>query len=96
MPEIVAYHEAGHALMALLLGGKVKHATIEPDDDDELLRLCFGWVVPFNLAVRQCLLHGGDTRWSDSGPRCIQCCQALAAVKGRQVGYLRPLQMQPP
>ena len=50
MPEIVAYHEAGHALMALLLGGKVKHATIEPDDDDELLRLCFGWVVPFNLA----------------------------------------------
>src|SRR5476651_762742 len=34
MPEIVAYHEAGHALMALLLGGKVKHVTIEPDDDD--------------------------------------------------------------
>lgn len=34
MPEIVAYHEAGHALMALLLGGKVKHITIEPDDDD--------------------------------------------------------------
>ena len=34
MPEIVAYHEAGHALMAVLLGGKVKHVTIEPDDDD--------------------------------------------------------------
>lgn len=34
MPEIVAYHEAGHVLMALLLGGKVKHVTIEPDDDD--------------------------------------------------------------
>lgn len=34
MPEIIAYHEAGHVLMALLLGGKVKHVTIEPDDDD--------------------------------------------------------------
>ena len=34
MPELTAYHEAGHALMAVLLGGKVKHVTIEPDDDD--------------------------------------------------------------
>jgi len=32
--EIIAYHEAGHALMAMLLGGKVKQVTIEPDDDD--------------------------------------------------------------
>lgn len=34
MPELIAYHEAGHALMALLLGGKVKLVTIEPDKDD--------------------------------------------------------------
>ena len=34
MSEIIAYHEAGHALMALLLGGEVKLVTIEPDNDD--------------------------------------------------------------
>ena len=34
IPELTAYHEAGHALMALLLGGKVKQVTIEPDNDD--------------------------------------------------------------
>lgn len=34
MTELTAYHEAGHALMAHLLGGKVKHVTIEPDHDD--------------------------------------------------------------
>ncbi len=34
MSELIAYHEAGHALMALLLGGTVEHVTIEPDNDD--------------------------------------------------------------
>jgi ATP-dependent Zn protease len=34
MSELIAYHEAGHALMAALLGGKVKQVTIEPDNDD--------------------------------------------------------------
>ncbi len=34
MSEVIAYHEAGHALVAVLLGGKVKQVTIEPDDDD--------------------------------------------------------------
>ena len=34
MPELIAYHESGHALMAVLLGGKVQQVTIEPDDDD--------------------------------------------------------------
>ena len=34
MSELIAYHEAGHALMAHLLGGKVKQVTIEPDNDD--------------------------------------------------------------
>lgn len=32
--EIIAYHEAGHALMAYLLGGVVRQVTIEPDQDD--------------------------------------------------------------
>jgi ATP-dependent Zn protease len=34
MSELTAYHEAGHALMALLLGGEVRHVTLEPDNDD--------------------------------------------------------------
>lgn len=34
MSELTAYHEAGHALMAVLLGGRVKHVTIDPDNDD--------------------------------------------------------------
>jgi ATP-dependent Zn protease len=39
MPELVAYHEAGHALIAHLLGGKVKQVTIDPDNDDGPERL---------------------------------------------------------
>lgn len=38
MPELVAYHEAGHALMAHLLGGQIQLVTIAPDDDDGPLR----------------------------------------------------------
>ncbi len=34
MPELIAYHEAGHALVALLLGGEVRLVTIDPDNDD--------------------------------------------------------------
>jgi hypothetical protein len=34
MLDIVAYHEAGHALMAVILGGEVRQVTIEPADDD--------------------------------------------------------------
>jgi ATP-dependent Zn protease len=34
MTELIAYHEAGHALMAILLGGEVRLLTIEPDNDD--------------------------------------------------------------
>ncbi len=34
MPELTAYHEAGHVLAALLLGAKVKQVTIEPENDD--------------------------------------------------------------
>ena len=34
MAELIAYHEAGHALVAHLLGGVVRQVTIEPDNDD--------------------------------------------------------------
>lgn len=34
MEEINAYHEAGHALVALLVGARVRHVTLEPDYDD--------------------------------------------------------------
>ena len=34
MPELTAYHESGHALVALLLGGQVEQVTIEPNNDD--------------------------------------------------------------
>ena len=34
MPELIAYHEAGHAIVAHLLGGRVKQITIDPDNDD--------------------------------------------------------------
>lgn len=34
MSEISAYHEAGHALMALYVGARVRSVTIDPDRDD--------------------------------------------------------------
>jgi len=34
MPELIAYHEAGHALAAVLLGAEVQLVTIAPDNDD--------------------------------------------------------------
>ena len=34
MSEIIAYHEAGHALVAHLLGAKIQQVTIDPDNDD--------------------------------------------------------------
>lgn len=34
MLEETAYHEAGHVLMAVLLGATVRRVTIEPDEDD--------------------------------------------------------------
>jgi ATP-dependent Zn protease len=32
--ELTAYHEAGHAFMATVLGAKVESVTIDPDNDD--------------------------------------------------------------
>jgi ATP-dependent Zn protease len=34
VPEVSAYHEAGHAFMAYFVGARVKHVTIDPDRDD--------------------------------------------------------------
>lgn len=34
MSEIDAYHEAGHAYMAIRVGARVRSVTIEPDRDD--------------------------------------------------------------
>ncbi len=34
MSEISAYHEAGHAFMAIYVGARVRSVTIEPDRDD--------------------------------------------------------------
>lgn len=34
MNEITAYHEAGHAFMAVYVGARVRSVTIEPDRDD--------------------------------------------------------------
>lgn len=43
MPEpdvetLTAYHEAGHALMAVACGGQIVHVSITPPDDDNLAR----------------------------------------------------------
>ena len=34
LSEISAYHEAGHAFMAIYVGARVRSVTIEPDRDD--------------------------------------------------------------
>jgi len=38
MEELSAYHESGHALMAIYVGAKVLRVTIEPEWDDGPLR----------------------------------------------------------
>jgi ATP-dependent Zn protease len=38
LSEVCAYHEAGHALLAIKLGGSVHRLTIEPEQDDGPLR----------------------------------------------------------
>ncbi len=34
MPDISAYHEAGHAFMAIYVAARVRSVTIQPDWDD--------------------------------------------------------------
>ena len=35
---LTAYHEAGHAIMAVTNGGRIVHVSIDPPDDDGLNR----------------------------------------------------------
>ena len=37
-PEICAYHEAGHAFMAVYVGARVRRVTLEPEWDDRPAR----------------------------------------------------------
>ena len=37
---LTAYHEAGHAIMAVSYGGRIVHVSIDPPDDDGLKRFC--------------------------------------------------------
>ena len=34
MSEVSAYHEAGHAIVAIHVGARIRYATVEPDRDD--------------------------------------------------------------
>jgi hypothetical protein len=42
-PDAKAWHEAGHALMAHLLGGRVQHVTLEPDDGEQEGEVAVAW-----------------------------------------------------
>lgn len=42
-PTTAAYHEAGHALMAHLLGGRVVQVSLEVDDDGHMGRTTVEW-----------------------------------------------------
>lgn len=65
--EATAYHEAGHALVATLLGGRVKSVTIAPDDDDGPRR--FGDTqVHWRRSVSERDLHEHGIRVALAGP----------------------------
>lgn len=42
-PATASYHEAGHVLMAHLLGGRVVGASIEPDEDEWMGQTAVEW-----------------------------------------------------
>lgn len=42
-PDAKAWHEAGHALIAHLLGGRVQHVTLEPDDGEQEGEVAVAW-----------------------------------------------------
>lgn len=66
MPELTAYHESGHALMAVLLGGQVRHVTIEPDNDDG----------PNRYGDTQVLWRRGAISDREFAQRAVQVCLA--------------------
>ena len=64
-----AYHEAGHVVMAHILGGEVVHVTIENDDDELLGLTTVRWRKSDDAERRRCsalvALAGpvAETRW---------------------------------
>ena len=64
-----AYHEAGHVVMAHMLGGEVVHVTIENDDDELLGLTTVRWRKSDDAERRRCsalvALAGpvAETRW---------------------------------
>jgi ATP-dependent Zn protease len=66
MSELTAYHEAGHALMARLLGGRVRQVTIEPDHDDG----------PEREGDTQVLWRRGAISEREFAKRSVQVCLA--------------------
>jgi ATP-dependent Zn protease len=66
MLELIAYHEAGHALMAVLLGGQVRLVTIEPDNDDG----------PSRDGDTQVLWRAAEMGEKEFAKRAVQVCLA--------------------
>jgi ATP-dependent Zn protease len=66
MSELTAYHEAGHALMALMLGGEVRLVTIEPDHDDG----------PARSGDTQVLWRSGGSGEQEFAAKAVQVCLA--------------------
>lgn len=66
MSELIAYHEAGHALVALLLGGEVRQVTIEPENDDG----------PQRQGDTQVLWRRAGLSDKDFATRAVQVCLA--------------------
>lgn len=51
MSEISAYHEAGHAFMAIYVGARVRYVTIEPDRELSSRPLASGILDAFLLRI---------------------------------------------
>jgi hypothetical protein len=64
-----AYHEAGHVLMAHLLGGEVVHVTLESEDEEVMGHTTVRWHTTSEAQRRRCsaltALAGpvAETRW---------------------------------
>jgi ATP-dependent Zn protease len=64
--ELTAWHEAGHAMMAVLCGGEIERVTIEPPDDDGPAR--FGDTVTRWRGLSNRQLVEAEIRVSLAGP----------------------------
>ena len=64
--ETTAWHEAGHAMMAVLCGGTIERVTIEPPDDDGPVR--YGDTVTRWSGMSPRQLAEAEVRVSLAGP----------------------------